>query len=376
MAKNKKQKTNIADLVALDNAYGRKLDTKRVLKIAMVPAFYMLIIFTMFKFNIWLSLAGFIGGYLFGYLYKMPREIKQDYVMDGYAERNRSINLLTQNLMDNNKTIIQAIQVAKSRANGEFKQDLSRLEAIILNHASSLDVHNAFQTIADKYKEDVIFGLFIEQLETAIYDGRQPGREGSSVFKNIKNQHNAFFNEYKGFYADRKNALKENHFMLNAVLGLGIMVSISAVFMSQPDAKTSIAQQNMQAKIANYRDQANDRTTKAQKIQSEINDGTISDKKPKLTTYQLAQLNSEKDAEQNSANELTKKADSLDRKDKATKYKKDSSFDRFKAGFNKYGKYFFKATTGTVTFVMFSVAIVLIELKFYKQFYDDSVSTI
>jgi len=164
--------------------------------------------------------------------------------------------------------------------------------------------------------------------------------------------------------------------MLNAVLGLGIMVSISAVFMSQPDAKTSIAQQNMQAKIANYRDQANDHTTKAQKIQSEINDGTISDKKPKLTTYQLAQLNSEKDAEQNSANELTKKADSLDRKDKATKYKKDSSFDRFKAGFNKYGKYFFKATTGTVTFVMFSVAIVLIELKFYKQFYDDSVSTI
>lgn len=378
MAKNKKQKTNIADLVALDNAYGRKLDTKRVLKIAMVPAFYMLVIFTMFKFNIWLSIAGFIAGYLFGYLYKMPREIKQDYVMDGYAERNRSINLLTQNLMDNNKTIIQAIQVAKSRANGEFKQDLSRLEAIILNHESSLDVHNAFQNIAEKYKEDVIFGLFIEQLETAIYDGRQPGREGSSVFKNIKNQHNAFFNEYKGFYSDRKNALKENHFMLNAVIALGIMVSMAAVFMSQPDAQTPIKQQNVQAKIADYRDQASKHISKAQNIQSQIVDGTTDDgnKKPKLTTYQVAQLNSEKDAEKAAADELTAKADKLDKKDKATKYKKDSSFERFKAGFNKYGKYFFKATTGTATFVMFSVAIVLIELKFYKQFYDDSVSTI
>lgn len=378
MAKNKKQKTNIADLVALDNAYGRKLDTKRVLKIAMVPAFYMLVIFTMFKFNIWLSIAGFIAGYLFGYLYKMPREIKQDYVMDGYAERNRSINLLTQNLMDNNKTIIQAIQVAKSRANGEFKQDLSRLEAIILNHASSLDVHNAFQTIADKYKDDVIFGLFIEQLETAIYDGRQPGSEGSSVFKNIKNQHNAFFNEYKGFYGDRKNALKENHFMLNAVIALGIMVSMSAVFMSQPDAQTPIKQQNVQAKIADYRDQASKHTSKAQNIQSQIVDGTTDDgnKKPKMTKYQVAQLTSEKDAEQASADKLTAKADKLDKKDRATKYKKDSSFDRFKAGFNKYGKYFFKATTGTVTFVMFAFAIILIELKFYKQFYDDSVSTI
>lgn len=226
----KKNRKDIKDLVALDNAYGRKLNTKRIFKICAAPSIYMTVMFTMFTLNPFYAIAGFILGFMYGYNYMLPREVEAEYKMNGYEERNRTLNLLTQSLMDPNKTIIKSIQVCKSRANGEFQKDLSVLEAIITNHSSTREVKQAFKRLIDKYKEDVVFGLYMEQLESAIYDGRNDN--STDIFKNIKNQHNQFFNEYRGFAADRDKAKGENYFMLNAVLALGIAVSAAAINMS------------------------------------------------------------------------------------------------------------------------------------------------
>lgn len=226
----KKQRKDIKDLVALDNAYGRKLNTKRIFKICAAPSIYMTVMFAMFTLNPFYAIAGFIIGFLYGYNYMLPREVEAQYIMNGYEERNRTLNLLTQSLMDPNKTIIKSIQVCKSRANGEFKKDLSILEAVITNHSSTREVKGAFKKLIEKYKEDVVFGLYMEQLESAIYDGR--GENSNDIFKNIKNQHNQFFNEYRGFAEDRNKAKGENYFMLNAVLALGIGVSAAAINMT------------------------------------------------------------------------------------------------------------------------------------------------
>ena len=57
------------------------------------------------------------------------------------------------------KTVLQALKAVADRANGEFKEDLLKLQAI--GDGSNQDIQDSFQWLANKYESDVIFSLYM-----------------------------------------------------------------------------------------------------------------------------------------------------------------------------------------------------------------------
>lgn len=166
-----------------------------------------------FSFLLWyrvsITLFMFIIGCIYGYRYIFPKVIYRLYRLNSLSERNKFINNVTQILMDDNKTVLKALQIVLPRLKGEFKDDISRLSSRIQG-ANSIEVTKAFNVITDKYKNDPIFFQFCEQLESAIIEEKN----NTNILKQIKKYHNdlkfktdQFINKKNEFLSDLKQLI-------------------------------------------------------------------------------------------------------------------------------------------------------------------------
>lgn len=218
----KKRVMNVDELNAYKVAYGKPLKTKDYVYYVGMPA----LIFAGFSFLLlyywWLSLIMAVLGALYGMKVFLPKSVAKAYQFQSFSQRNKFVNNMTQILTDDAKTVTRALQTANARAEGEFKKDINELQARLIG-ADNTQIKKAFKTIEDKYQDDVIFAQYIEQLETAMLEGRA----NIDTLKDIKTYHNDM-KKKQTEYQNKKNG----HLSDMKMLGVVVVIFILAVSFS------------------------------------------------------------------------------------------------------------------------------------------------
>jgi hypothetical protein len=201
-AKTRKKKfVNADEINAIKVAYGKPLGRKDYVRYALIPG----LIVGGFSFILlylwWVSLVLGIIGALYGLKVLMPKIIQRTYEQISFRERNKFVNNMTQILTNDSQTLLSALGRASDRSEGELKNDLKVLQAKLMG-ADHGQVLQAFKVISNKYRDDIIFVQYLEQLETASLEGKT----NLDTLKDIKSYHNEM-KEKKEEY-DRK---KDGH---------------------------------------------------------------------------------------------------------------------------------------------------------------------
>lgn len=176
---------DVTELNALKVAYGKPIDYQDYLNYVGLPAIFLAALATILFYQWWATLIATLVGAYYGLKVIMNRIISRNYELSSLAERNRFLNIMTQTLADSSKTTTKALEKAQKRLKGELKQDIVVLEAGI-NGVDKFQIMESFSTLSKKYERDVIFTQFLEQLETALFEGRN----NVETLKHLKSQHN------------------------------------------------------------------------------------------------------------------------------------------------------------------------------------------
>ena len=201
---------NIDELNAYRIAYGNPIQRKELIISLMVPFlisfFYTFILF----YYWWLSLIVGIAAMIYARVYTMPYREKRIYEENSFRERNNFVNNMTQILTNEERTILQSLKTVGDRANGEFREDIEKLQAKIVG-ATNEEVQGAFQELIDKYQKDVIFTLYLEQIITIIVEGKiniETLKDIKSYYNEIKKKQDKFFIEKQQRQKDFKQMIK------------------------------------------------------------------------------------------------------------------------------------------------------------------------
>lgn len=204
-----RNRVGVEELMAYREAYGGTIGFGDYFKMVVVPGLGFTLVSTAILYTPLISIIFLLMGLAYGWLFLMPKTIQKEYETESFNQRNKFINNMTQIMTDENKTVGQAIGTAKIRAEGEFRDDLTRLEARLIG-ADVPGVQDAIDEIGDKYEHDPIFSQYVEQIETAAIEGNS----NIDTLKDIKGYHNqmkAKQEEYellkKGHLGDMKTML-------------------------------------------------------------------------------------------------------------------------------------------------------------------------
>ncbi|MGG0740402.1 hypothetical protein [Niallia taxi] len=218
----KKRVLNVNELNAYKVAYGKPLKTKDFVSYVGMPA----LLFAGFTFLLlyywWLSIFMAITGALYGMKVLLPKSVEKVYQYQSFAQRNKFINNITQILTDDGKTVTMALEIANTRAEGEFQKDINELQARLIG-ADNTMINKAFTSMENKYQDDVIFAQFLEQLETAMLEGRT----NIDTLKDIKTYHNDM-KKKQSEYQNKKNG----HLTDMKMLGVVVVIFLLAVSFS------------------------------------------------------------------------------------------------------------------------------------------------
>lgn len=220
----KKKLFTLDELNAYKRAYGKPIERKELL-MSLIKPFTVVFVFSFAMFYYWwLSLILGVVAMFYGYRVMMPQSIKRVYEENAFKERHMFINNLTQILTNSEKTMLQALETVTKRANGEFKNDLFTLQAALKKGASNKEIQAAFERFGQKYKHDVIFDLYVEQLATATIEGRT----NIDTIKDIKSLHNELKQEQDKFLQKKKRATYEFRFI--SIISLVLIGAITFSF--------------------------------------------------------------------------------------------------------------------------------------------------
>ncbi|WP_077356087.1 hypothetical protein [Virgibacillus halodenitrificans] len=216
---------NVDELNAYKVAYGRPLKVKDYVYYVGLPA----LVFGIFSFIVlyywWLSLIMFVIGAIYGIKVFLPKNIEKNYQTKSFRQRNKFVNNMTQILTDESKTVTKALATATTRANGEFKDDLNILQAKLVG-ADNQQIKEGFKWLLSKYDDDVIFVQYMEQLETAMLEGRA----NTDTLKDIKTYHNEIKEKQDEYERKKQGHLKDMKMLCFVVLVFILSVSFSFGF--------------------------------------------------------------------------------------------------------------------------------------------------
>lgn len=193
------------ELRALRNAYDKPLTAKNYILFAAVPALLFGGILFYLSYVWWLGLiAGIIGVY-YGIRIWLPKAIQRNYNIKSFNERNRLLNLLTQQMSDQTKIPKQVLERVVSRLDGELRQDFFPITARIANGATSAEINKMFNAVEEKYKDDIIFSQYLEQIETNF----TTGIDNLSSLKDMNGYHNDIRKQRDLFLGFKSKRLKD-----------------------------------------------------------------------------------------------------------------------------------------------------------------------
>lgn len=211
--KFRKRKFNLDEINAYRIAYGEPIKVKDVFKSVFLPFVMCFIFVFLLFFKWWLGLIAGIVGVLYSFLYIMPTNEKREYELKSFKERNKFVNNMTQILTNEERTVLQAISIVTERATGEFKEDLIALQTDLVD-ASEGKIQDAFKVLEEKYETDVMFSQFIEQLTTAMLEGRS----NLDTLKDIKTYHNMIKDKQTSFFISKQQKQRDFNFMVRVAL--------------------------------------------------------------------------------------------------------------------------------------------------------------
>lgn len=219
----KKKKYTLDEVNALRIAYGNPLQRRELVSTLLIP-FSISALFTFVLFYYWwLALIAGVVAMIYAYKIMMPQNAKRAYEVNAFRERNNFVNNITQMLTNQERTVLDALKAVAERANGEFKEDLLLLQASLVD-ANTKEQQDAFQILSDKYKNDVIFDLFVEQLATASIEGRF----SMETLKDIKSYHNQVKKRQDDFMAKKQK--EAYNFKFIVTIGLVLIMAITFSF--------------------------------------------------------------------------------------------------------------------------------------------------
>lgn len=174
--------------------YGHKITPRELLMSLTLPgvALYCMS-FILYRY-IWVSGVYAIIGALYAYRFSLPALARRQYEMRSYRERNRFINILSQKLTNKVRPFLKSLREVARKLHGELKEDVSQLAAKIRD-ATDEEKVLAIQELKKKYKKDIAFSHFCEQLITVAV----VGRVNKSTLEQIAQQHNEVLMERNDF---------------------------------------------------------------------------------------------------------------------------------------------------------------------------------
>ncbi|MEK5085269.1 hypothetical protein [Bacillus sp. FSL H8-0515] len=219
--KSKGRIFDLDELNAYKVAYGKEeVNRQDIYKQVVLPAAVVFLYVFVLYYYWWLAAIASIAGVIYGFRIAMPQNIKREYEKKALLERNRFVNNMTQILTNPDQTVLEALRLVTERAKGEFKKDLLNLLADLIDASDDKKIA-AFSQMGEKYKKDVIFDLYLEQLTTAALEGRT----SIESMKDIKTWHNKAMKKQKDFLKKKERHAYE--FRQTAIYGLGIIAALS-----------------------------------------------------------------------------------------------------------------------------------------------------
>lgn len=225
LATKKKKTLNIDELKAYRVAYGKKLGAQDYLSYVGVPAGLFGLFSFLLLYNGWISAVCASIGAFYGITFLLPRTVKKQYEQEAFNQRNKFLNNITQVLTDDNQTVLMAIKKVTPRANGRFKEDLKRFHANLIG-ADNERMREAIIWFSDAYDDDVIFQQYLEQLETAMIEGKT----NTDTLKDIKTYHNDIRKKQDAYEREKQKHLSDNKQLIVITVILIVALAISFGF--------------------------------------------------------------------------------------------------------------------------------------------------
>lgn len=228
VSKVKQKKGNLIDIEELNAyqmTYQESLTGKDYTFLIGSPAIVLALLSFALTYYWWVALIFFLIGGFYGYQVILPSTVKRGYEMNSLLERNRFVNNMTQKLTDKEKTLYSAINEVQERSYGELKEDIKKLSANLIG-TNKEQVQNAFASFSFKYREDVVFSQFLEQLETVAYEGNI----NIEAMKEIKNNHNLIKKKTEDFLKVKNGYKEEAKHMMMLVGFFLLAITISFGF--------------------------------------------------------------------------------------------------------------------------------------------------
>lgn len=212
---------NIDELNAYQVAYGDPLGYKDYFKFIGLPGLALAGLSFIIMYTWWFSLIMATIGGIYGVKVVLPKSVDKRYQSLSFTQRNMFLNNMTQILTDEGKTINQALDTVRRRATGEFKEDLDQLQARVLG-ANEKQIQEAIKFLTDKYEKDIIFIQYVEQLETAMIEGRT----NIDTLKDIKNYHNDIKKKQQLYEREKDRRLNDLKNITIAMVGFVLAASL------------------------------------------------------------------------------------------------------------------------------------------------------
>ena len=212
----------IQDLNAWEQAYGHQLtNTQRFRKI--LPYVLSITAFTELLFvRLPVTIAVFIISSMFCWASILSKETYVNYVRKSYSERNRTINLLSQALSGGDATLFTALKQTIPSMHGELRHEFQILAGLLARSARNDELHDWFVNEISKYRDDVIFGQYLEQLETM----NQEGVYTVSTFLNLAHYHNNLYQKQVQYINAKEQNRREVFTIVGLVFGLILVLAI------------------------------------------------------------------------------------------------------------------------------------------------------
>lgn len=213
----KKNILNVVELNAYKVAYGQPLKARDYFTFVGVPTLAFAFVSFILLYNVWISIVLGVVGFIYGIKFYLPKSVAKYYEHNSFAERNKFINNMTQILTDDSKTVTRALSVVNKRSSGEFQEDITSLQARIVG-ADNDQIREAIKIFSEKYDDDVIFVQYMEQIETAMLEGKT----NIDTLKDIKTYHNDIKKKQESYEKSKQGHLKDMK-MLSGVMVVFIL---------------------------------------------------------------------------------------------------------------------------------------------------------
>lgn len=227
----KKNVMNVDELRAYRVAYGGKLGAKDYMSFVGVPALLFGFFSFLLLYNGWVTIVCMLVGAIYGWRVFLPKSIRKQYMAEGFKQRNKFLNNITQVLTDENQTVLMALRKVTSRSDGEFKENLKKFQAYLLG-ADNKRIREAIVWFSSKYEDDVIFLQYLEQLETALIEGKT----NIDTLKDIKSYHNDIRKKQDLYEKGKQNHLRDMKSLVIITAILLIALAVSFGFETYLDA--------------------------------------------------------------------------------------------------------------------------------------------